>query len=251
MKGAWLVATMLVLETTVPLRTTVSRAATGFVDRMLVQSGTTYRFEVYVPADYTADKAWPVLVDLHGNGAQGRDGMRQTVHYLAEEIRLKRSRFPLLVLFPQAAPGASWHSPAMQDMVMAELDDVIATFHCDLRRLYLSGFSMGGQGVYEMAARWPNRFAALVVISGFMSPDHDDVVSRIRGVPLKVFHGATDERVPVRDARQLAAALKTAGAPVEYIEYPHTHHGPTAEKTYADPNLMKWLLAQHRSDVRP
>jgi hypothetical protein len=59
-------------------------------------------------------------------------------------------------------------------------------------------------------------------------------------------NGASDERVPVSGARQLAADLKKAGAPIEYIEYPDTRHGPTAEKAYADPNLMAWLLGQRR-----
>src|SRR5438046_747491 len=56
------------------------RIQTGFLDRSVAVGGSTYRFAVYVPSDYTADRAWPVLIDLHGNGAQGDDGIRQTAH---------------------------------------------------------------------------------------------------------------------------------------------------------------------------
>jgi predicted peptidase len=186
------------------------------------------------------------LLDLHGNGAQGDDGIRQTAHFLADQIRLKRSRFPLLVVFPQAARGTTWNSLAMQDMVIVELDHTMAEFHGDPHRLYLSGFSMGGAGVYDIAARWPERFAALVAISGFVPTDHADLLERIRRIPLRIFHGASDERVSVDGARRLAAELTKAGAPVQYVEYPGARHGPTAEMTYADPAVIDWLLSQRR-----
>jgi len=46
------------------------RADTGFLDRKVALNGQTYAYQVYVPADYTAVKTWPVIVNLHGNGAQ-------------------------------------------------------------------------------------------------------------------------------------------------------------------------------------
>ena len=36
----------------------------------------------------------------------------------------------------------------------------------DADRFYLVGYSMGGQGVLRLSSRWPDRFAALVDISG-------------------------------------------------------------------------------------
>lgn len=220
---------------------------TGFLDRSVILSGVTYRFQVYAPSDYKPDRSWPVLVDLHGNGAQGVAGIRQTAHFLPEEIRLKRSRFPLVVVFPQAAQNTTWESPSMQDMVGAEIDNVSSEFHADPDRLYLSGFSMGGAGVYAIAARWPQRFAALVAISGYVVTDRAQVLERLRRIPSKIFHGASDESVPVDTARQWGADLKKANAPAEYIEYPDTRHGPTAEKTYADASVIEWLLSQRRN----
>jgi predicted peptidase len=241
-----LVAIILIVVAAVP-RGQSRQTDTGFLDRNVVISGVIYRFQVYVPFEYTPDKSWPILVDLHGNGAQGDDGIRQTAHFLADQIRLNRSRFSLIAVFPQAARGTTWDSPAMQEMVIATIDQALTEFHGDPQRLYLSGFSMGAAGVYEIAARWPQRFAALLAISGFVPSDHADLVKRIRHIPLRIFHGASDERVSVGGARQLAAELKQANAPTEYVEYPDTRHGPTAEKTYADASVFEWLLSQRRN----
>jgi len=221
-------------------------ADTGFLDRTVAVAGMTYRFAVYVPADYTPTKQWPIVVDLHGNGAQGADGLRQTAHFLADQIRLARSRFPIVVVFPQAAAGQTWESPTLQSVVIAEVDAVAAEFHGDLNRIYLGGFSMGANGTYAIAARWPDRFAALYAIAGEPPLGVADLAGRLRAIPMRIFHGEADERVPVDRSRELVAALENIGAPVEYIEYPATRHGPAAERAYARDDFVAWLLARHR-----
>jgi poly(3-hydroxybutyrate) depolymerase len=47
-----------------------------------------------------------------------------------------------------------------------QLEHTIEEFHGDQSRIYLTGFSMGGAGTYRMAHRWPDRFAALLVVTG-------------------------------------------------------------------------------------
>jgi predicted peptidase len=101
---------------------------------------------------------------------------------------------------------------------------------------------MGGTGVYDIAARLPDRFAALVAISGVVPLDDSTLVKRIQHIPITIFHGASDERVPVEGARRLVPDLKKAGAAVKYTEYADTRHGPTAEKTYADPIPRRMVI---------
>lgn len=221
-------------------------ADTGFLDRNVTVKGTSYRYQVYVPSDYTPDKEWPVIVDMHGGGAQGSDGIRQTAHFLADQIRMARARFPLVVVFPQAAPGTSWTSPVMQELVMAELDSAVAEFHGDPHRVYLTGFSMGAAGVYSIAAKWPERFAALVAIGGVPHEPFAPLTERIRGIPVWIFNAAAADRVPVAGSRKLVEALQKAGADVLYTEYPGADHGADAVSAWADPELVTWLLAKRR-----
>jgi predicted peptidase len=245
-------------------------ADTGFLDRSVTLKGVTHRYQVFVPSGYTPTREWPIVVDLHGGGAQGSDGIRQTAHFLADQIRLRRGRFPLIAVFPQAATGTDWLEPEMQDLVLAEIDSSLAEFHSDPKRVYLTGFSMGAGGVYRLAARFPERFAALVAIAGQVEVDtlwgpektaidrrtnvyvnasdpFAALADRIRGTPTRIFHGETDDVISVTQSRRLFAALKNIDAKVQYTEYPDTHHGPAAEKTYADESLVTWLLSQRRT----
>jgi predicted peptidase len=51
---------------------------TGFLHRTATVNSATYRYQVYVPADFTPEKKWPVIFFLHGAGERGDDGEQQT-----------------------------------------------------------------------------------------------------------------------------------------------------------------------------
>ena len=154
---------------------------------------------------------------------------------------------------------------------MLQLDKTTEEFHGDRSRIYLTGFSMGGAGTYRMAHRWSERFAALLVVagpveSGVAGPKTDAAVARdrqanpytattdpfaalatgIRSLPILVFHGDADQSVSVEQSRRIVAALKSAGARVEYTEYPGLGHGEAAAQALNATESISWLLAQHR-----
>lgn len=247
------------------------RVETGFLDRTLALDGKSYPYQVYVPAEYRPDTPLPLIVDLHGNGMQGTDGLRPTALGLANLIRSDRSRFPCLVLFPQAPPDTLWLQRQLQDVVLAELQIVREQFRADPSRVYLSGFSMGGTGAYRLAFNAPRRFTALLVVAGRVVPgeeygaalreiDRRDnrfvgagdsyaaLAAGIKDLPIAIVHGAADETVPVTESRALVAALRQAGAEVRYEEYAETSHLAAAERAYGHPALFEWLLSRRRAD---
>jgi predicted peptidase len=246
-------------------------ADTGFLDRSVTVGNKTYRYQVYVPADHASKKAWPVVVQLHGNGGQGPDGLLPTARGMADYIRLNRSRFPAVAVFPQAETGKRWLDGDMEELVIAELDRTMAEFNGDPSRVYLAGFSMGATGAYRIAYRWPIRFAAIVAIAGRVDTsdaktysDRDKqadraanpfvtavdpfaaLAERIRLLPIRIFHGDADETVPVEQSRRLLPALKAVNSDVGYQEYKGATHVGAAERAYADHDLVAWMFSQHR-----
>lgn len=235
---------------------------TGFLDRTVTVSGVSYRYQVFVPADFSTKKAWPVVLFLHGSGERGDDGLIQTEVGIGHAIRVKNSRFPFLVVMPQCRENKIWGDAAMQAQALAALDATVKEFHGDRNRLYLTGLSMGGYGVWEIAADHPGRFAALIPICSGLLPLADmpelyvaipadakskdpyaEIARRVGNTPIWMFHGDADQSVPVTEARSMAAALTAIHAKFKYTEYPGVGHN-SWDNAYAEPELFPWMLEQ-------
>jgi predicted peptidase len=238
-----------------------ARVQTGFLDRTVNVSGTSYRYQVYVPADFRSKRSWPVILFLHGAGERGSDGLLQTDVGIAHAIRQNEARFPFVIVLPQCRKDITWSAPEMETQALAALDASIKEFHGDRGRIYLTGISMGGFGTWQFAIDNPGRFAALVPVCSGILPlkewpelkvrlpgeagqdPYAEVARRVGKTPVWIFHGDADPAVPVGGARQMAAALKAAGGDVKYTEYPGVGHD-SWDKAYAEPDLGQWLLAQ-------
>jgi predicted peptidase len=238
-----------------------ARVQTGFLDRTVRISGQSYRYQVYVPADFSSKKSWPVILFLHGSGERGSDGLLQTDVGLPHAIRQNWTRFPFVVVIPQCEKDKIWGEPEMEAMALSALDASIKEFRGDRGRVYLTGLSMGGYGTWQFAMDNPGRFAALAPIcAGVRAPrdfpelrvklpadastdPYSEVARRIGKTPVWMFHGDDDPSVPVEESRHMAAALKAAGANVKYTEYPGVGHN-SWDQAYAEPELAPWLLAQ-------
>ncbi|MGQ0834297.1 MAG: alpha/beta hydrolase-fold protein [Gammaproteobacteria bacterium] len=237
------------------------RVETGFLDRTVSVDGRSYRYQLYVPSDYSARTRWPVILFLHGAGERGTDGLRQTAIGLGPAIRQDPGRFPAIVVFPQAPPNSQWVG-APAHIALAALERTLEEFHADARRVYLTGISMGGHGTWYLAYRHPERFVALVPICGWIEerekfPDPVPIVPpeqgpairavalRLAKTPIWIFHGEQDSVVPVSASREIVAALEAISADVRYTEYPDVDHNAW-DAAYASEEFTRWLFAQRR-----
>jgi predicted peptidase len=237
---------------------------TGFLNRTVVSGGSTYRYQIYVPANWDKHKKWPVLLFLHGAGERGDDGLLQTAVGIGQAIRIHADRFQFVVVMPQCWPNKLWTDSDMQAQALTALEQSIKEFRGDRDRIYLSGLSMGGYGTWDLAAKYPGKFAALAVIcGGIRGPQHfqelhvslvDDpkvtdpyakTARRIGQIPVWIFHGDADPAVPVEESRKMVEALHAANANVKYSEYPGVGHN-SWDRAYAEPDFVPWLLAQHK-----
>jgi predicted peptidase len=240
---------------------------TGFLDRTINLEGEVYKYQVFVPDNWSPKQKWPIILFLHGAGERADDGLQQTDVGIGTEIRVDRTRIPAIVVMPQCRKNLWWIQPPMQDLAIATLEAATKEFRGDTQRTYLTGISMGGYGTWRLAEKYPGRFAALVVICGGLRPppatlkahpelvkltpddnlkSYSDAAAKIGKVPVWVFHGSDDEIVPVTESQRMQAAMKQVGAEVHYTEYPGVKH-VSWYKAYDDPKLFPWLLSRTRS----
>ena len=199
---------------------------------------------LFLPRRYPGRRRWPLILFLHGAGERGDDLEIVKRHGVPKLVEADSS-FPFVAVSPQCPTGGRWH--LYLKTLGALLDDVTARYAVDPSRIYLTGLSMGGYGTWHLAARYPDRFAAIAPVcgGGLASAGFPDKARALRGVPVWAFHGALDTTVPVAESRRLVDALRAAGGDARLTIYPDAGHDSWTP-TYADPALYDWLLAQRR-----
>ena len=232
------------------------------------KAGHALPYRLLPPVDVEADTSYPLIVFLHGSGERGDENERQLIHggkLFADSMR--RVKFPAYVLFPQCPKGITWSSvkidtsryplilsydykskPSWPMTATIELIEQISnTYGINKSRIYISGLSMGGMGVFEFVYRYPNLFAAALPICGGGNPKQYD--KRVRDIPFRIYHGAADKAVDVSESRQMVKRLKELGSKVEYIEYPGVGHN-SWNNAFADPEFLTWMFQQKQGKVK-
>src|SRR5581483_10201565 len=179
-----------------------SVTAQQFVLRDFQDEQGTHKYSVFVPAGYSPARRWPVILYLHGAGERGTDGIKPTLVGLGPYAKARGSSFPFLIVFPQVEDTQGRVLTAWQagqpagERALRILDDVQRTFAVDPQRISLVGWSMGGYGAWSLGAAYPQRWSAVVPMSGGGDPDK---VAGLKNTPVWAFHGLGDQLVPVAE----------------------------------------------------
>lgn len=206
-----------------------------------VQAAFPFNYLLTLPDGYNADpdQRWPLLVFLHGSGERGDDIDLVRTQGLPREIDSGR-RLPFVIVAPQCPADEWWNLPAVE----AFITDTIQRHRIDPDRVYLTGLSMGGFGTWALAARHPERYAAIIPICG---GGETKWAPRLRDLPIWAFHGALDRVVPLKRSQDLIDAIIAAGGSARLTVYPEAAHDSWTE-TYANEEIYTWLLSHRRGE---
>jgi phospholipase/carboxylesterase len=187
-------------------------------------------FSLYVPENYAPERAWPVIVALHGGSGNGRD-------FLWSWLREARSSGYLLVA--PTARAETW-SEADDRGLLQILSWLGRTYCIAADRILLTGISDGATFTLLFGLAHPAVYRALAPLCGVLHPANRSVgnLDRARGVPIYLAHGALDFLFPVALARFARDTLRAAGADLLYRELADLSHTyPRSENV----RILRWF----------
>ncbi|MBN2104078.1 hypothetical protein JW835_08575 [bacterium] len=180
----------------------------------------TLPYRLFVPDHYHSFVQYPLLVFLHGARWSGSDNAAQldnafAVYWVQDSIQ---TQYPSFIVYPQCSLGSSWESVSgvvplfppdpEQETVHDLLDSLIREFSIDMSRIYIAGKSMGGHGAYGMLSRYPQDFAAAVIVAGnYVYRD----ISEILHIPMWLLHARQDNVISIEQSRHVVNELETLG----------------------------------------
>jgi phospholipase/carboxylesterase len=112
------------------------------------------------------------------------------------------------------------------DQMLRFINDAGDRYPIDPQKIVIAGFSQGGYMAYNLAMRWPERFAALV---GIATAFPERLLSQITNhealqkLPTMVQHGRADQAIEIARARKSVEMLHELKVPVTFREYACGH----------------------------
>lgn len=215
----------------------------GFLERAYEcrTDGSPQPYFVRLPADYNADRAWPLVIFLHGY--VGDTSIVKPWVLPPPQWKLAADRGMILCL-PHGRRNSDFLGIGEVD-VLRVVEELQRFYKIDPDRIFMTGCSMGGYGAWALGLRHPSRWGALSLISGqtdFFTWERRkreetpykswcveqnnplDLAVNARWLPMLVQHGELDNLVPVEHSRLIAPVMAKLGFDFTYQEYKGEGH---------------------------
>ncbi|HTV25251.1 MAG TPA: prolyl oligopeptidase family serine peptidase [Polyangiaceae bacterium] len=150
---------------------------------------------------------------------------------------------PLAKTATSYGPPKGW--PELETDLLAMLDDVLANYHGDPDRQYLTGLSYGGFGTWYIASKHPDRFAAIVPVVGYGHPDLMPPIAAAK-LPIWCFAGGRDDAVKVKYFYPGLNRLEQLGHQFRFSIEEDMGHDVWA-RVYAGNDVYDWMLAHQKA----
>lgn len=204
---------------------------------------------VNVPADYDPSTTWQLRVQLHGG--VGRPSPNPPARGDKPSGLSAPGRAPnriegerQIYLHPSGWAAAQWWDEEQIDNILRAVDALKRKYNIDEARVYVTGISDGGTGVYYMALKEPNLWASYLPLNGSIavirSPqngaDGEMYGNNLSNAPLYIVNGELDNLYPVNQVEPHIKWFQSMGVPFVFRPQAGAGHNtawwPTEREPY-------------------
>ncbi|HYU78387.1 MAG TPA: hypothetical protein VEK56_05340 [Vicinamibacterales bacterium] len=228
----------------------------GFSWRYPASQGAVFDNGIEVPDDYDPARPWQVRVQLHGGvnrpaparAALGTQSLEDSEGGAdvpggqgagAGAPNLSRRRAPnripgenQIYIFPSGWADAQWWHANQVDNILRLVDRLKRHYNIDESRVYLTGISDGGTGVYYMTMRESTTWSSFLPLNGSLkvlsNPDikveGELYPSNLTNKPLYIVNGGRDPLYPVEHVQTHVDAMKQLGVNLVFSPQPAAGH---------------------------
>lgn len=191
---------------------------------------------LHKPANIKEQK--PLIVFISGDGEKGTD--LEKVKINGPLKYLKTHELDTYVLAPLCKEEEKWSIESIYELILK----VQKENKIDPSRIYVTGLSSGGWAAWNLALSYPDKFAAIVPISGFVDLIELENACKIANTPTRIFHGLLDDVVKVDYAIAIYKELKKCNAKdVQLTIFDDAGHDSWT-RVYDNPEIYEWMFKQ-------
>lgn len=206
------------------------------VTNLATANGMRWKEKVFGEAPTNGHSLW---ISMHGGGnAPARVNDQQWTN----QIRLYEPKEGIYIA-PRAPTDTwnLWHEAHIDPMFDRIIEDYVALRGVNPDRVYLMGYSAGGDGVWQLSPRMADRFAAASMMAGH--PNGSSMLP-LRNLPFAIFVGGDDaayDRNKIVAARGQELDLLQSADPGGYIHMSRVYPGLPHWMQRKDAEAVPWM----------
>jgi predicted peptidase len=188
-------------------------------------------YAISIPGNYSPSNPVPLVLALHYGGDPTGAGLGVLTILVAPAL----AELGAVIVAPDSL-GGGWSTAENDRAVKTLLDAVQSSYRIDPGKIVVTGFSMGGAGVWHFAGKYPERFSAAVPVAGRPPA--------ARGgwrTPVFAIHSRNDEVVPIEPTEASIKELRSAGVRAEFIPLTGISHYETYRFVDGLRRSVPWL----------
>lgn len=217
-------------------------------------------YRAYVPKE--KQEKYRVFIFLHGAGERGNDGafhitpnagiIKNVINHpvygknticIAPQVPANESWMPMEKIYSGEYDFDKNEKTPLQAMFNDFLENELPKkYNIDEDHIYIGGLSMGASGSIDYLMRYPNMFAASVLICGIMDLSKLDI---IKHTPIWFFHSKDDKTVSPHAYIEGVPKLKAMGADVKFTLYEDAGHR-SWDRAFQEETLIDWLFSHSK-----
>jgi predicted peptidase len=193
--------------------------------------GPPIHYAISIPAGYSPSSRVPLILALHFAGDPRGSG-RAVLEIL---VGPALTDLGAIIVAPDSL-GGSWDAADNDRAVNQLLDEIIASYSIDTKRIVVTGFSMGGRGTWYFGGKYPQRFSAAIPLAAV--PPASAAGWRL---PVLAIHSRSDEVAPIAPTEARIKELQKSGARAELITLTGISHYQTYRFVDGLKRAVPWL----------
>ena len=204
--------------------------------------GLKMKFDMLSFTDAPATNGRSLFLSLHGGGGAPPEVNESQWH---NQVRLGKGYHPRegVYLAPRAPTDAwnLWHQGHIDTFFDRLIENLVVFSNINPNRVYVLGYSAGGDGVYQLGPRMADRWAAAAMMAGH---PNDASPLGLRNVPFAIQVGANDggfnrNKVAAEWGRKLDDLQRAD--PQGYVHFTELHAGKSHWMDLEDRKAIPWM----------
>jgi predicted peptidase len=192
-------------------------------------------YALHIPKNTKEKK--PLIVFISGDGEKGT--AIEKVKINGPFKYLKNNELDAYILAPQCLENEDWDVNIIYQLIVK----IQKENNIDTNRIYVTGLSSGGWATFNLAIAYPELFAAVVPISGYVDLYEMDYICKIKSIPTQIFHGLLDDVVNVDFAISVYKQLKACNSNVKLTIFDDAGHDAWS-RVYDNQEIYDWMFKQ-------